>query len=386
VALTRFVGFVGFVGVLTAAPAAAQDVRVEVRVQVPTQAMREVTRAIASDVVPELREAIREVWRGIGPELSVIGRAISSAVQDRQDRYRFEQTDRTSRTLALGPNGSLELKNLSGEITVTAGSGKDVVVQILRRSKGRTDADAKLGLTRVTVEVTDRNGRGTVETRYSQDRTSGYSVDVAYDVTAPAGTRVSITSMSGDVTTKGIHGDLSVNVMSGDIHITDGTRVTLAKTLSGDVVVSGVETDGAVELSSMSGNIDVQQVKARRLVAGTVSGRVAGRDLLCDTVQLTTMTDSAEYSGALQKGGHYEIQAHAGTIRFNPTGPVGFELQANTFAGNIQTNLPLQLQGQTAGRGPRRSLRATSGDGSAEVVLTTFSGSVTIGGPGAGRK
>ena len=146
-----------------------------------------------------------------------VAKIVNSSVAIMQDRnFTAEQTSRETKTLAIGANGTLELKNLSGDIVVTAGSGRDATVEIVKRAKGRTDADAKDGLQKVTVQVDQRSDRATVETNYPRDdRRPPYSVSVDYNVTAPAGTRIVIESLSGDATIKGIRGDLQVSVTSG---------------------------------------------------------------------------------------------------------------------------------------------------------------------------
>src|SRR5215472_14996780 len=148
-AVTALAG--GLVWSLTA-PAFAQDVRVEVKVDpaVAKEIRQAVREAVNSDLGREIseavRDAVRETTRAL-PALSDLHIAVRDAMQDRN--FRAEQTDREVRTLTLGPNGSLDLKNVSGDVVVTAGSGRDTTVEIVRRSRGRTDADAKQGLDRV---------------------------------------------------------------------------------------------------------------------------------------------------------------------------------------------------------------------------------------------
>ena len=119
---------------------------------------------------------------------------------------------------------------------MTGGSGRDVTIAIAKTARGRTEADAARGLKEVTTEISHQGSRASVETRYpEQDRNRpDYSVSVAYDVTAPAGTNVSIHNLSGDVTIKNISGEISVDVASGDIGISQASRIGMVKALSGD--------------------------------------------------------------------------------------------------------------------------------------------------------
>ncbi len=374
-----------------AAPAFAQDdVRIRVRVdpQIAAEIRRAVREAQQSDVAREINEALRDVpWADVGREIDEALRdgmretrralpALADAAGAWQDRnFRAEQKDTQTRTLAIGASGTLDLKNVSGDVTVTAGGGREATVEITRVSRGRTDADAKLGLERVTVDVNTRGDRGTVEVRYPSENRPGYSVSVAYTVTAPAGTRVNISSVSGDVAVKGITGDVVVNVISGNIKLTDGVNVSSATTISGDVTVSNANVSGALTLSTVSGTATLDQVKCRRLSASVVSGDVIGRDLTCDGAEFKSVSGSVEYAGPLTRGGRYEFQTHSGDVKLTVSGSVGFDLNASTFSGGIRLTPPLQLQAATISR---RAARGTVGDGGAVVTATAFSGDVVI--------
>ena len=369
--------------------ALAQDVRVQVgdvKVVVPTEVLRQVQRIVTSTITPQVRTEIAAAMREAVAEISSIGRDIGREVsveiqrgrdRDDQDR-RVEQVDKQTTKIPLGPTGTLDLKNISGDITVTAGNGREVVMDITRRSRGRTDADAKLGLEQVKVEVDHRGDRATVETRYPDQQgrqRTPYSVSVTYNVTAPVGTRVSITNISGDVTATGLHGDLSVDVVSGDIVISNSTHLVNVKSLSGDTTLTDVESDGNLSVGAVSGDLTFLRVKVRRLSVNVISGDVVATDVSADGVELTSMSGSVQYSGPIARNGRYQLQAHSGDIRIAIGGNVGFDLRAETFSGQIRAESGIDLKSPTSSR---RSLRGTVGDGSAVVVATTFSGNVII--------
>src|SRR5258706_8485620 len=83
-----------------------------------------------------------------------------------RDDNREEQTERTTKVLRLGTNGGLALGNISGDITVSRGGGADTTIEIVKTARGRTPEDAKELLALVPVEITERNGRAEVKTRY----------------------------------------------------------------------------------------------------------------------------------------------------------------------------------------------------------------------------
>jgi putative adhesin len=371
----------------------AQDARVEVKVVVPGDVIRQVHRIVETTVGPQVRAEITQVMReavvelsSMGLDLAEIGREISREVSrevqrgrtERDQDRRIEQVDTQTTKIALGPTGSFDLKNLSGEIIVTAGNGREVVMEITKRSRARTEAEAKLGLEQVKVEVDHRGDRATVETRYpdqqGRERTP-YSVSVYYNITAPAGTRMNLTSISGDVTVKGMRGDLAVDVVSGDIQISNATRLTNIKSISGETTLTDIESATDLNIGAVSGDLTLLRVKVRRLSVNVISGDVSGTDISAESVELMSMSGSVEYAGPIAAKGRYQLQAHSGDVRFVIGGNVGFDLRAETYSGRIRSDASIEIKGATSSA---RSLRGTVGDGSAVVVATTFSGNVFL--------
>jgi Toastrack DUF4097 len=354
--------------------AVAQDARVQVTVTIPDDVVREVRRLVDVATGPDLDRQVNEIVRAATRSFRSIGRDVRDYAQDRN--YQSRQTDRQTRTLALGASGTLELDNVIGDISVTAGTQRDVTVEIVREARGRTDADAKLGLEQVTAEVDTRGDRATVRARYPTGvRRSAYVVSVSYVVKAPAGTRIVANSISGDIVVRDIAGDVAVQVTSGDITVSGAKRVSTAKTISGEVTVTDCESDGTLDVGSISGDITLRTVKARRITASITSGDIVARDMTAESVELRSLSGSVEYAGALARNGRYELQSHSGDVHLTSAGAVGFELQASTFSGSIRPDSALVLRGSTTSR---RSLRGTVGDGAAVVQLTTFSGDIII--------
>ncbi len=376
-------------GLLLGRPAQASAQRVHVDVSVSadiTREIRDALREVANGVSDTLRDVSRDINRDLGREiaeglrdLTKHGRlgAWDGGWRRAQERnWNARADDRQSRTLAIGPNGTLELHNLAGDITVTAGSGRDATVEVLRHSRGRTDADARLGLERVTVNQQVTGTRATVRADYPNERPSVYSVRVDMIVSAPAGTRLVINSLSGSIRITGIQGETAANTMSGDVALRNVGTVSEAKTASGDVSIIGAAGDGSLDAGTLSGDVTLQQVKARSVHASTVSGSVTARDVTSETTTLVSMSGDAVFSGELTRNGRYELTSHAGDVRFTPSGSVGFTLMASSFSGDISSSLPLQSSGT---RTRRRSLTGKVGDGSATVTLQTFNGDITIG-------
>jgi hypothetical protein len=298
-----------------------------------------------------------------------------------------EQTERFSRKVKIGRDGRFSLGNISGDIVVTAGSGDEVSIEAIKRTRGD-----KSELAQVQITVDDRAGRIDVRTEHEQNRTDrnrqGNHVSVDYTVVVPATTSVDLHSVSGGIKVTGVHGSLRSETVSGDVTITDAPKLEAAKTVSGDVSLTGITTDGDLTASSVSGNVRAKGLKARGVDLGSISGDISITEATCERLGVKTVSGNVEYAGGIAKGGRYEVNGHSGTIRLLLANPGGFELTANSFSGSIRSELPLTIGGDATRRSdnsPRsrrdassHAMRATFGDGSATLVIHTFSGDIII--------
>jgi DUF4097 and DUF4098 domain-containing protein YvlB len=301
----------------------------------------------------------------------------------RYQQGREEQTDRQTKTLRVGANGELSLANVAGDIVVSRGSGNEVSVEIVKTARARTVEEAREMLGLVEVTASERQGRAEVRIvnpdSERRNNRRGINVSVSYTVSAPAGTRLTASSVSGSIKVTDITGDLTLNSVSGSVRVAKGGRIASAKSVSGNVEIVDTQADGEIEAQSVSGNVIARKINARQLTLGSISGEVTMEDVQCERAEAHSISGTIEYSGVLAKSGRYEFQSHSGDVRMTVTGGTGFELEANTFSGDLRSDLPLKLdRGDSDRRGRRRALRGVWGDGSAVVEITTFSGNVVI--------
>jgi hypothetical protein len=302
--------------------------------------------------------------------------------QGRDRDQREQQTERTTRTLKVGSNGEIHIGNIAGNIIITRGGGSEATLEVIKTSRGRTTDEAREMLGLVQVDVTERGGRAEVRTRYPEgdrhERRRNVHVSVAFNLAAPAGTRVTATSVSGDVSCKDITGDVMLESVSGSVHIANGGRVAAAKSISGNVEITDTEIEGQAEASSVSGNVLMRSVKARSLEAASVSGNVIVQDVTSDRVEGQTVSGEVQFSGTLTRGGRYEFSSHSGSVQVAVAGGTGFELEATSFSGSVRSDLEIKTQGMESAGRRQRTIRGVHGDGSAVLDLTTFSGSIVV--------
>lgn len=310
-----------------------------------------------------------------------------AAAQNRRDN-REEQSEKTSRTLRVS---ELDLSNLSGDITITRGGGGSVQLEAVKIARARTADEAREMLKYVSIDITERGSRAEVKTIYSghQERARerrNLNVSVAYTVTAPEGTKISASSLSGTISVSDIKGELSLVTLSGDVRVTNAARLLSAKSTSGDVEISGLRSDIGLEANAVSGAVRLRDSSVPRARLGSISGDIVVSNVQAGRIAAETMSGNVTFTTPLEKNGRYELSSHSGVIRVVPTGNTGFEVDADSFSGTIQSEIALKDERQGVadtdrrGRGGRtRSLRGIFGDGSAILDITTFSGTVVIG-------
>jgi hypothetical protein len=148
--------------------------------------------------------------------------------------------------------------------------------------------------------------------------------------------RTSIKTGSGDVTLDGVTGQIDVNTVSGVIetHGLDGT-VTF-NSLSGDLALAG-------------GSLD-------RLVAKSVSGKIAA-------------------DVDLGQGGQVQVSTVSGEVTLRLPESTSAEVDLNSAAGRVETAF---TELHPSERPVATSLTGTLGDGSGRLSVNTVSGSVTL--------
>ena len=299
---------------------------------------------------------------------------------------RVEQTERLSHTFKIGGSGELQVSNWIGDITITRGGGNEVRVDAVKTARARTDEQARELLPAVRIEFDERAGRAEVKTIYSADQSGrpnqrNVSVAVAYTITAPQGTRINVSTFTGNVNVTGIKGELSLVSLSGNVKVSEGARVSKATSTSGSVEIRNVQSDVPLEASSTSGDITVAQSKAPRMELVTISGSVIIDNVQAEQIEASSTSGNLNIAFPFAKGGRYELNSLSGNVEIALLNDTGFELDANSFSGNVQSAVTLVERGgvtEAGRRGRTRRLRGRFGDGSALLDVSTFSGNVII--------
>ena len=289
-----------------------------------------------------------------------------------------EVTERFSKTAHLDQNGTFDLTNISGNIIITGSSGRDVTIEAIKRVQRPNPNAARALLQMIDIQVAEQANRVEVRTVFPRPRNFPGSVD--FTIGVPDDSNVTLKMMSGNVRATNISGDLRADVITGNLVVAAARRIEALKSVSGDIEIVDASADDSMTASTVSGNITVRGLRGRTVQLGTVSGNVRMDDVQSDRLMARAVNGNIDYAGDLARSGRYEFISHSGDIRLMLSGATGFEVQANSFSGNVRSDFPVNRRAGAEGGGgvTPRGIRGVFGDASAMLVLRAFSGNISI--------
>lgn len=297
----------------------------------------------------------------ISAALTAAGTAIAvpaRAQDDRDDRSEARATSKLDTTVTIAKDGTVDLQLVSGEIIVNAGSGNQVRIHAWSE---RGVLEFSASPSRVSLDVHSQRGR---------------MGDTRYEVTVPVGVRLELKSVSGDITTHGVAGELEAGAVSGDIDVSDATGRVELTSVSGDITADRVS--GEVRVDAVSGDVTISNVTGT-LEVETVSGEMSIETAKVSSLRSETVSGELTYDGSLDPAGRYEFHSQSGDIRLRIPSSAGGNVRVETFSGSVDSDFPMTMQPGDHGMGehPKR-LEFTFGKGGSRITAETFSGDINI--------
>jgi DUF4097 and DUF4098 domain-containing protein YvlB len=338
-----------------AAPAAASA-------QSSTEAARERAREQAEAKAERARELAEEK----ADRIREAAEAKAERARDKAERDRERLAEREERSRAgtldtvvtFDARGALSVSCPGGSVIVTGSDRNEIKV------RARTENGA--------IRFTSNGTRATLEPASGRGCSDGQ-----FEVTVPAGTRLSATTWSGSVSIRGVHGEVEAHSQSGDVQVRDAGDRLDVESLSGDVSIVGVK--GETKVNTISGGIALSGARGD-VSAETVSGDVELRDVIAKQIRVHTTSGEVGFNGTILDGGRYEFNTHSGTVTLGLPADIGAELSVSTFSGGIESDFPITLKAGEHGIGAAQAKRLnfTLGRGTARIVAETFSGDITL--------
>jgi hypothetical protein len=312
--------------------------------------------------------------------------------------------------------------DLVGAVTIESGNVSDVTVEVTLRgddaSRLRVETGTVRGVAALGIAFPDDDivypelGRSSNSTfsmgrdsrwgsgddgwwpanRRVRVKGSGRGTEAWADmrIIVPAGRRVDVKVGVGSVSSRGVTGDLGLDVASAHVRV-DGHTGTLrldtgsggaeisdvrgdelkADVGSGHVTVRGVNVDRFM-VESGSGGIDVDQVKAPEITVDVGSGGVRVDRATGDRVRLETGSGGVSFE-LLNSPKSLDVEAGSGTVTLRLPADLDAELDIETGSGGIDSDFAVAVN-----RYERRRLRGTIGKGTGRIHVETGSGGVRL--------
>lgn len=294
------------------------------------------------------------------------------------------------RTLKVTGAVDLDVTTGSGNIDVRSGSSGAVHVRgKIRASEswrdGSEDAERKVRYLESNPPI-EQSGN-VIRIGHIDDPELRRNISISYEIQVPSETRLTSSTGSGHLNISGIRGPLKARSGSGGVKVSGIGDEAELETGSGDIEADSIK--GPARMHSGSGRIEGTGI-AGGIVATTGSGNIRLQQTAPGDVRVETGSGGAEVSGV--KGGvdaragsgnitvageptsEWRLHSGSGTLTVRLTAQVGFDLDAHTSSGHIDTDLPITVQG-TIGRG---HMQGKARGGGVRLDLETGSGNIRI--------
>jgi DUF4097 and DUF4098 domain-containing protein YvlB len=289
-------------------------------------------------------------------------------------------TAEIKKSYTAGAAGTLEMREISGDILVKAGTGATVEIVETVHMEVFTEAEAKRVLEACVESYSQTGNRITVEGRTRPRR----SVESRFTVTVPASFMLDLGTSGGDLSIEGVKGNTTLRTSGGDIELLSTGGTVNAKTSGGDVVVRDAE--GSVNVKTSGGDLELERIKGR-LEATTSGGNITLRSADKEVTLRTSGGDIEifEVAGnvvAGTSGGDVQVENTSGSVEVSTSGgdlvlrDIKGELEATTSGGDIRAErLHAASRLKTSGgdvivRALLASLEAATSGGNIEVEMT----------------
>lgn len=294
------------------------------------------------------------------------------ALADEKYEEKFEKTEK------LEKDGKVYIRNISGKIEVKSWDEDQVKIDALKISKAPTLAKAEENAKKVTIEVNRVGNVLRIETKYPESKKGwghehdGLNVSIDYSLWIPNKASLEVKSVSGNLAAEKIGGSLDADLISGTITVVRAEKGAECKTVSGNIDMQDVMGD--VYLKSVSGTIKVMRIEGS-IDAETTSGHIRLEEVSgAKVVKAKVLSGGIFYRGKINPDGRYNLDSLSGNVEMRVPQHSGFEFEADSFSGHVDTDFPVEVTGKI----PRGELRGVINKGGATVRLKTFSGNIRL--------
>jgi len=317
---------------------------------------------------------------------------------------------------AVAANGSIEIQNPRGDVSITAGDGPSVQVQAHEVAYADSDSAARKIFDAEAAHVTVSGNAVLVK---SESNDSGR---INLTVTVPKSARVTVDSGHGDVIAAGLgsglnltasHGDVHLNSIAGSvqIHFPSGHHDFSAHQVDGDLTTDGDINDltlseikgkisqngeilGDVHIENVGGSIHLHTTITDLQVAalpgdltlnsddlrvseakGQVRVTTHSKDVDLSQIYGDTYVEDRDGTISVEPAGNYAVDARntKGDVELTLPPSVSDSVNAHTHNGDIVSDYPIP-----SSEGDDKTANFQIGSGGTKVTLNSDNGDIRI--------
>jgi hypothetical protein len=298
-------------------------------------------------------------------------------------------TGHFERSLQVSGPVDLEVTSGSGNITVhQGGDGKVYIAAKIHASNswlfGGDDEDK---IRRIEKDPPIEQQGNMIRIGRIEDRELIRHISIDYDITAPAQTRLTAQTGSGDVSVAGLQlpataktgsGNVKAEQLGSEAHLSSGSGNVTAEAVKGVLTantgsgnITARDLGGEIFVNSGSGNIEVHSSAQGDVKAETGSGNI---HLYGIKGGLRASAGSGDIHAEGEATHDWRLGAGSGNITLQLPAQASFNLDARTSSGSLRVRPSVSVQGTIS----KNHIQGKVGNGGVILDVHTGSGDIEI--------
>lgn len=278
----------------------------------------------------------------------------------------FSSTEtRTVELPLVVPEGkSLRIENPSGDVRITGGNDKGVVVASARiRGMDADEAHEKAEAYTIIVEESDH------QILIRQPDVSGLSVDL--NVTVAGTCPVEVRTLSGDLHVENTGAGIRVDTHSGDVRLKGLNGPIEVRSQSGDLAIEDAQTPSAT-VEVKSGDIRFTRLVGN-LIARSASGDVNLEEGGGKSISIESVTGDVQMDLIEPISGSVSVRTVNGNASVKVADGSDCRVSLSTLRGHVHCDLSLEDEA-------RQDARVTGkmGDGTGTLDVSAVNGDISV--------
>lgn len=262
----------------------------------------------------------------------------------------------------LNADGQVYVNDVSGSVVVTAWNRNEVGVT------------GELGLGVDHLEITGDPSSLSVVVKLPKHSHSSGQADLRLLV--PSNARVTVETVSADVSLQGSRGAIKVNTVSGDVGLVSDAAEVDAQSVSGDLILQG--SAKSTHAKTVSGDLRLTGLQGE-LVAETVSGNLELRGDRFSSLRLKSISGDLNLDVSFASQALVTGETLSGNITLRVPSDVSGTALLKSFSGETQCDMQPANYSSDSGKHSGKKREYVFGDGKGvSLQLSTFSGDIRV--------